>query len=155
MGLRSGVEDAQVFKAVTGQLGIGRDRLGLGASFADDQLVIAQVDRLVLTQVEEGSSPHDRDRVLALVRLVEVGHQARPLVRDRRLGGDAGRAKACDSRIHGWFRYPPTCTGRPELRRMSAAWARASTERGTTTSEGCGWPSRFAYAGRFYDKARG
>jgi hypothetical protein len=50
------VEDLQVLQTVTAQFGIGRGRLGGGAFFADDQLAVADVDRLVLHQVPEGQA---------------------------------------------------------------------------------------------------
>ena len=99
-GLGPGIEDAKVFQAVAGQLGVGRHDLGLRAALADDQLSLAQIDRLVLAKVMERAGTHDRHGVFAFVGLVEVGQQAGALGSQRGL-----RVEALLSQSGGSWRH--------------------------------------------------
>ena len=48
---------------------------------ADDQLVLADINRLVLAQMQKSPRPHDRNGVSTLVSLVELGDELRTLPR--------------------------------------------------------------------------
>ena len=69
----AGVEDAQVVGRVAGELGERGHGQGLGAAFADDQLVVADPHRLVFAEVLERQRAEDGHGVLAGVLLVELG----------------------------------------------------------------------------------
>ncbi len=99
-GLGPGIEDAEVFQAVTGQLGVGRHDLGLRAALADDQLALPEIDRLVPAKVMERAGAHYRHGELAFVGLVEVGQQAGSLGGQRRPRGEALLSQASGSWRH-------------------------------------------------------
>ncbi len=101
------VQDAQVLGRVAGQLGEGRHRLGGRAAFADDQLVVADIQSLVFAQVLEAQGPQHRQRVFAAVFLVEAGLQNRPLDRDGWSGLETAAAQPFDPAVHVNLRYWP------------------------------------------------
>ena len=112
-GLGPAVQDAEVLDAVAGQFGISRHDLGPRTPLADNQLVVAQPDRLVAAQVHEGPGAHYRHGIPALVGLVEVRHQHGPLVRQFALGIEARLAQTsctlCHTAIHLSLRSGRTC----------------------------------------------
>ena len=97
---RPRIENSQVFEAVAGQFRIGGHGLGLRAALADDQLIIAQVDRFVLAQIVERSRPHHRHGVFSVVGLIEVGDQRGPLGGNRGRGVEALHPQFGNSFVH-------------------------------------------------------
>ncbi len=76
------IQDPQVLDAVAGQLGISRHGLGGGAALADDELSLAQPERLAVADGEEGEGAQHRDAVPPLLLPVEVRHDSRALAAD-------------------------------------------------------------------------
>jgi len=126
-GHGSAVQDPEIVGTVAGDLGVGRRGLGLVAAFADDQLVVADVDGLVGYYVVKGLRPQHRLRVLADVLAVELGQQHRPFDRDRRMGVEAPLSQSLHPIVHG---EPPTVTLRSCLASFSATVRRASASGG-------------------------
>ena len=99
--LRPRVEDAQVLEAVAGQLGERGHGLRGRAALADDQLALAEVDRLLLAEVEERAGAHHRDRPAAVVLAVEAGEEDGALGRDRGRRLEAAAAQGFGAGVHG------------------------------------------------------
>ncbi len=76
-GHGSGVQNPQILDTVARQLGEGRHGLGLRAALAHDQLVCADDNRLVFTQVFEIQRPQHGDGMFPGVFLVERRRQER------------------------------------------------------------------------------
>ena len=128
--LRARVEDPQVLHAVTGELRERGHRLRGGAALADDQFAVAQVDLLLLAEVEEGAGPHHRDGPAAVVLAVEAGEEDGPLGRDRGSGVEAQAAQGFGPGVHGLsLRSARRGRGRGRARRGSRV-ARAVAGRG-------------------------
>ena len=85
-------------EAVAAQLGVGGRGLGRGAFLADDQLAVADADRLVLHQVAERQRAAHRRGEQAVVLPVELGHQLGALGRD---GGDGVQALLAEAATRG------------------------------------------------------
>ncbi len=84
-GLRTRVEDLQVLDAVAGQFREGGHDLRCRAALADDEFLVAEVEGLVLAEMEERPGAHHRHGVASGVGLVELGEQ------HGAFGGKAGR----------------------------------------------------------------
>ena len=99
-GLGARVEDPQVVEAVAGQLGEGRHELRRRAALADDQLVVAEVDRLAPAEPLVGQGAEQRRGAAPRLLAVELRRQERPLGADRRDGGEARRAQPVGAVVH-------------------------------------------------------
>ena len=98
--LGAGIQDPQVFDRVAGEFGVGGHGFGFRTPFADDQFLVAQVNRLVLAQVQKRPSPHHGNRILAVVSPVEVRQQAGTFVRNLGLSRQAGLPQPRCSFVH-------------------------------------------------------
>ncbi len=132
-GERPAVEDPQVLEAVARQLGKGRHHFRRGSALADDQLAIADIDRLMLAEMAECKRAHHGNGVPAFVRLIEGGHQDGALGRDRRLRFQTAAAERLGARGHA---SPPMYVSRPWRRNSAAITPIRSGEGGSRPRRG-------------------
>ena len=119
------LEGAQIVEAVARQLGEGGHHLRRGAALADDQLVVADPDRLPGAQLLERERAQHGDGVLPLVLVPEASDDPGAFRGDRGLGVKALVAQSFDSLVH--FVPPPTATRKPRAsKRAAIAWTRCS-----------------------------
>ena len=173
-GLGPRVQDAQVLHAMAGQFGERGRRLRTRPALPDNQLILAQVDRLVLAEVMKCLSAHHRHRIAALVGLVKLGHQPGALAGNRRRRIETLTAELAGAVVHiqsiivaragyphparpiSLLRYyphltddfkahPPVLTANPTLVKMSTARFIASAEGGCTSARPLSWPRRRAF----------
>ena len=67
------IQHMEVLHAVTGELREGGHRLGLGAAFAHDEFVRADIERLLGADLIEVLGAEHRNGVFAVILLVESG----------------------------------------------------------------------------------
>jgi len=90
----------QVLHAMAGKFREGRHGLGTGPPLADDQLVLADIDRLPLADLQEVQGTQDRDRILPVILLIETGLDQGPLDGEGRLGLEGLPAQTFDTVVH-------------------------------------------------------
>ena len=115
--LRTRVEDAQVFRAVAGQLGVRRHRLRRRAALADDELAVAHPEDLAIADRVEVHRAQHGDAVPAHVLPVERRGDGGALVADGRNRVEAGAAQAFGTGGHA---CPPMVVTRPRARNAAA-----------------------------------
>ena len=76
-----GIQYMQVLHAMAGKFREGRHGLGAGPPLANDQLVLADIDRLPLADLKEVQGTQDRDRILSVILPIKTGLDQGPLDR--------------------------------------------------------------------------
>ncbi len=76
-----GIQYMQVLHAMAGKFREGRHGLGAGPPLANDQLVLADIDRLLLADLKEVQGTQDRDRILSVILPIKTGLDQGPLDR--------------------------------------------------------------------------
>ena len=95
-----GIQYMQVLHAMAGKFREGRHGLGAGPPLADDQLVLADIDRLPLADLQEVQGTQDRDRILPVILLIETGLDQGPLDGEGRLGLEGLPTQTFDTVVH-------------------------------------------------------
>ena len=95
-----GIQYMQVLHAMAGKFREGRHGFGAGPPLADDQLVLADIDRLPLADLQEVQGTQDRDRILPVILLIETGLDQGPLDGEGRLGLEGLPTQTFDTVVH-------------------------------------------------------
>ncbi len=98
--LLAGVEDREVVDRVTGELGVGRHRLRTRPALADDEFVVADVDRLPGEDLEERRAAKARGGHPPLGLLHKLRENRRALCRDPLRARKAGVAQSAGPVVH-------------------------------------------------------
>ena len=94
------IQDMQVLHTMAGQFREGRHTFRFRPAFAHDQLVLADIDRLLLADLIKIHGPENRDRVFSVVFLVETSFYQSAFDRQGGLGIKRLLAKTFDPIIH-------------------------------------------------------